>query len=143
MRKSIIRIKRRVKFTTVSNAILNNTELSWAAKGLLVFLLSRPDGWQFYEAEISKHSKNGRRTTHAAMKELIQAGYVSRQKVRGEKGQFSGWEYQVCEEPLLLKSQSLIVVHSPRSENRSLGEGDTPLFDKYLEAVRERQREAN
>lgn len=47
-------------FTQIDNEIVNNEQLSWQAKGLLLYLLSKPDGWVFYETDLVKRATNGR-----------------------------------------------------------------------------------
>jgi uncharacterized phage protein (TIGR02220 family) len=95
----ITRQKRKDNFTVVNNDILKNPNLSWAAKGMLVYLLHLPDGWQINVADLWNRSKNGRDATAAIIKELIQAGYVTRTKVKGEKNLFKGYDYTVSDEP--------------------------------------------
>lgn len=95
----ITRQKRKDNFTVVNNDILQNSKLSWAAKGMLVYLLHLPDGWQINVADLWNRSKNGRDATAAIIKELIQAGYVTRTKVKGEKNLFKGYDYTVSDEP--------------------------------------------
>lgn len=95
----ITRQKRKNNFTVVNNDILQNSKLSWAAKGMLVYLLHLPDGWQINVADLWNRSKNGRDATAAIIKELIQAGYVTRTKVKGEKNLFKGYDYTVSDEP--------------------------------------------
>ena len=95
----ITRQKRKDNFTVVNNDILQNSKLSWAAKGMLVYLLHLPDNWQINVADLWNRSKNGRDATAAIIKELIQAGYVTRTKVKGEKNLFKGYDYTVSDEP--------------------------------------------
>lgn len=95
----ITRQKRKDNFTVVNNDILQNSKLSWAAKGMLVYLLHLPDGWQINVADLWNRSKNGRDATAAIIKELIQAGYVTRTKVKGENNLFKGYDYTVSDEP--------------------------------------------
>ena len=95
----ITRQKRKDNFTVVNNDILQNSKLSWAAKGMLVYLLHLPDGWQINVADLWNRSKNGRDATAAIIKELIHAGYVTRTKVKGEKNLFKGYDYTVSDEP--------------------------------------------
>ena len=49
-------------FTTVDNSVLNDTNLSWKAKGLFVYLWSQADEWDYYETEVVKHSTDGIRS---------------------------------------------------------------------------------
>jgi hypothetical protein len=87
-------------FVIINKEALNDTNLSWKAKGLLAYLLSLPDDWQIYESEIVKHAKDGIDSTRTAIKELIDAGYIERQRVRDEKGRLKGYEYNVYEAPI-------------------------------------------
>jgi len=96
----ITRQKRTENYTVVNNDILQNPELSWAAKGLLVYLLHLPDNWQINVADLSNRSKNGRDGTAGIIKELMNAGYISREKIKNEKAQFKGYDYTVTDEPV-------------------------------------------
>ena len=92
--------KRKTNFTTVGNAALLNLSLSLKAKGLLSIMLSRPDGWVYRMDWIAKQSRDGRESTQAAMKELIEHGYVVRSAKRSEVGgKFDGWAYEVSDDP--------------------------------------------
>lgn len=70
------------RFTTVDNTVLNDTELSWKAKGLFVYLWSQADEWEFYETEVVKHSTDGIRSMRAGLHELEEKGYLSRKRKR-------------------------------------------------------------
>lgn len=70
------------RFTTVDNAVLNDTNLSWKAKGLFVYLWSQADEWEFYETEVVKHSTDGIRSMRAGLHELEEKGYLSRKRER-------------------------------------------------------------
>lgn len=37
-------------FVTVHKNFIHDDNLSWKAKGILLYLLSRPDDWQIYES---------------------------------------------------------------------------------------------
>ena len=47
-------------FVTVHKSFIHDDNLSWKAKGILLYLLSRPDDWRIYETELNKHSSDGR-----------------------------------------------------------------------------------
>ena len=70
------------RFTTVDNTVLNDTSLSWKAKGLFVYLWSQADEWEFYETEVVKHSTDGIRSMRAGLHELEEKGYLSRKRER-------------------------------------------------------------
>jgi hypothetical protein len=94
---TIKRAKRDTPFVIIDKTALQDNRLSWKAKGLLAYLLSLPDDWKVYVKELSKHATDGRDATNTAIKELIKVGYITRERVRGEDGQFTGWDYTVTE----------------------------------------------
>lgn len=99
--KTIYRVikDRENPYVMINKQFLNDNRLSWKAKGLLTYLLSMPDDWQIYEAELVKHSKDGLTSLKSGIKELIELGYIVREQLRNEKGQFKGYEYCVYESP--------------------------------------------
>lgn len=71
-------------FLQVPNATVRDDRLSHMARGILVELLSRPDGWEttaddMWRASVAKHGKNspGRRAFRAAFAELKEHGYLT------------------------------------------------------------------
>lgn len=86
-------------FVTVHKSFIHDDNLSWKAKGILLYLLSRPDDWRIYETELNKHSSDGRDSLRTGIKELEEAGYIHRTRRRNEKGQLREYEYQVFEQP--------------------------------------------
>jgi hypothetical protein len=78
---------------------IDNPELSWKAKGILVYLLALPDDWQIYEKELAKHSADGKDCLSSGIQELIKAGYITRTRRRNKKGQLADYEYRVFEVP--------------------------------------------
>lgn len=103
---SIIRAPRpEANFYMLNKAISEDTRLSWAARGLLVFLLGKPDHW-----EVSTHhlinqtadclgKSSGRDSVRGLIRELEQAGYLQIALERTESGEFGGRSYTVSEVP--------------------------------------------
>lgn len=112
-----MRIKKQYQkgFTTVDNVVLNDTNLSWKAKGLFVYLWSQSDEWDFYETEVAKHSTDGIASLKAGLKELETTGYLKRERKRNEHGHFKENEWILSEQPML--------------ENRML---DNPTYEKRI-----------
>ncbi|MEN8220831.1 MAG: helix-turn-helix domain-containing protein [Pseudomonadota bacterium] len=65
---------------------LEDITLSWRARGLLSYLLSRPDNWDIIINNLIKQSPDGRTTIRSSLKELEASGYLRRERVNGEKG---------------------------------------------------------
>lgn len=103
---SIIRAPRPASgFTVLDNRLINDQNLGWHAKGLLIYLLSKPDHWQVSVAQLCNHTdkglsrRSGRDAVYSILREIEQAGYVSRRPKRGDDGNFIGTEYVVSETP--------------------------------------------
>lgn len=81
-------------FLQVPNATVRDDRLSHMARGILVELLSRPDGWQataddMWRASVAKHGKEspGRRMFRAAFAELKKHGYLTATREPMKNGQ--------------------------------------------------------
>jgi len=101
MSNNIFRVKKNKNnpFVQMYKQPINNENLSFKAKGILAYLLSKPDDWQVYEVDLQKHATDGKTSISNGIKELIEAGYIEREMKRNEKGQFKGYEYRVYEVP--------------------------------------------
>jgi len=86
-------------FAMIPNELLDDTRLSWKAKGVLCYLLRLPPDWKVYSEEIAKHSTDGIDSLTTTINELILVGYIKRDKLRGTKGRFGGYEYSVYSTP--------------------------------------------
>lgn len=85
--------KPRNKFTQISNDALNDIKLSCKAKGLLAFMLSKPDKWNFSMRGIATQVKEGETAVRNIIKELRQQSYLKVESIRNEKGRIDHWEY--------------------------------------------------
>ena len=100
---AIYRIHKEDNYVIVDKAFLLNEKISLKAKGLLALLLSYPDDWQFYEAEIVQHAADKVNSLKSGLKELIENGYIVRKHAKDEKGKFKCFEYHIYEKPMLEK----------------------------------------
>ena len=92
-------------YTTVSNIPLQCKDLSWKAKGLLMYLMTLPSSWEIRLSDLENRSTDGRDSTNAGIKELLEKRYLSRIEVR-ENGKFLGYDYTVSDTPDQPSSQS-------------------------------------
>lgn len=86
-------------FVTVHKHFIYDSNLSAKAKGILLYLLSRPDDWKIYTSEIEKNMSDGQKSINSGVNELIKNKYIHRTQKRNEAGVFKGYEYLVYEKP--------------------------------------------
>lgn len=90
-------------FVMISKSLIQDKDLSLKARGLMAFLLSKPDDWEIYITQLASSLKEHRETITKVMNELIEAGYCNRKKhfrTGGQpriRGKYSGYDYDVFE----------------------------------------------
>ena len=87
----IIRVFRsQTPFTTIPNAILEDDRLSFRAKGLLIYLLSKPDCWKVRQNHLASVGPDGAHSMRTAISELEDAGYMRLTTIRDAEGKMGG-----------------------------------------------------
>lgn len=88
-------------FVMIHNAALADERLSYKARGLLAYMLSRPPGWATSAERLASTSpKEGRDAVLSGLKELETIGYLHRKMTSGGRGKWSHDQY-VTDEPYL------------------------------------------
>lgn len=95
-----LRICKTSNYTVVSNKILWDKRLSLKARGLLIFCLGLPDGWEYSIEGLVKATGEGRTSVASGLKELEDNGYLRRRRVY-TNGKVSGIDYFLYEDPLM------------------------------------------
>ena len=96
---AVFRVEKTRDYTVMANHHLRNTALSLKAKGLLSLMLSLPDDWDYTLKGLARICRDGVDSIAAAVKELEDAGYVIRERVRDNKGHVGEMEYTIMEQP--------------------------------------------
>jgi len=79
-------VLKKYKSSQVTNCdYLENESLSFKAKGILTYLLSKEDGWEFSLEKLRNVSFEGETAVRSGLKELEEAGYIDRFTVRCER----------------------------------------------------------
>lgn len=101
---SIIRIQKDKNnpYVMLNKTFLNDENLSFKAKGILAYLLSKPDNWQVRVSDLIKHSPDGKTAIYSGLNELKQQGYLEKFPVHID-GKIHHWESIVYEIPTLSK----------------------------------------
>lgn len=82
---SIIR-RQHTTWTSVDNRVINDERLGLKALGLLVYMLSKPNDWEFRQDQLGETWGEGRDAMRSMMKTLQACGYVRREFAHDEQG---------------------------------------------------------
>ena len=97
---SIIRVNKTNKYSVISNEPLNDKRLSWQARGIMAYILTKPDDWTVRNKDLENSGPAGRDKIQRIFSELKSFGYISRSKERQEDGTYI-WITDVYESPSL------------------------------------------
>ena len=95
---SVFKIEKSRNYTFMSNYHLRDKNLSYKAKGLLSFMLSLPEDWDYSINGLVSISKEGVKAIRNILQELQRYGYLVIEKKQNEVGQFE-YEYLIYEQP--------------------------------------------
>jgi len=97
MSNTIIRAPRRHRFVIMDQRAVEDDRLSWAARGLLCYLLSRPDDWKVMVNDLRKRGNLGRDGIYRLLRELRTVGYAKFLRLRDKNGRIRGGIYIIRE----------------------------------------------
>ncbi|TKY80306.1 hypothetical protein EDI29_21645, partial [Pectobacterium polonicum] len=118
------------QFYTLDKSISEDLALSWGARGLLIYLLGKPDNWEVSVADLINQTKGsgkpaGRDAVRGLINELKASGYMHADTKRNTTGSFDGVSYVVSEVPRI----------SPETDNPATVKPETanpPLISNEL-----------
>jgi len=129
----IFRMHRRdLPFTVIWNDILNDDRISFKAKGILVYLLSKPDDWVVRSGHLAGVGPDGRGALRSGMQELEDAGYLRLDRLRSDDGLLEGTQWQVYDNPHNAEIDS--VAQEPECGETRLSDND-PLLSTESDQV--------
>ncbi len=99
MPTTIIRTARPDRYTIVHTHTIEDSRLSWTARGLLIYLLSKPDDWKVIVKELQRRGDLGRDGVYRLLQELRSTGYMNFVKHRAADGRIRGGTYYVFDTP--------------------------------------------
>ena len=108
----VLRQIHKINFTTLPNALLQDSKLSCRERGLLVWMLSKPTEWNFsHKALLAElpHDKKG--AIQACVNKLTETGYlrISQERTNGKLGK-AVWYVYDSPYPSIQDSEE---IHSP------------------------------
>lgn len=102
-------------FTRIPNTWLRDPRIGFRAKGLLAYLLSHEIGYTITLGQIERETNDGRHAIRSAMDELIEAGYLSKQRTHDERGYNAGLSWLLSDPNPKYENPKL---ENPTLENR-------------------------
>lgn len=117
---AVFRVEKNHSYTVMANHLLRDERLSLKSKGLLSVILSLPDDWRISIEGMTQFSADGKDAIRSAIRELTDAGYITRAQTHSEAGTFSGYEYTIHETPAASPSSGFPTMENPTTENPTL-----------------------
>ena len=93
----------------VDNRLLNDNSLSYAARGLMCYLLSKPNSWILIKENLINNSPAGSTAVNGFLNELEKAGYIESKPERTSTGRFANKVFLIYEHKSLKKSEEVEV----------------------------------
>ena len=78
-----------LNYSVVHNDLIEDKRISFKARGLLIYLLSKPDHWRTTAAYLASVSPDGIHAVRTGLQELELYGYVKRLKKQNASGQWA------------------------------------------------------
>lgn len=114
---AVFRVEKNHSYTVMANHHLRDERLSLKSKGLLSVILSLPDDWRISIEGMTQFSADGKDAIRSAIRELTDAGYITRAQTHSEAGTFSGYDYIVHETPAASPSSGFPTMEKPTTGN--------------------------
>jgi DnaD/phage-associated family protein len=113
-----IRVKKDARYFAASNEPFNDKRLSWEARGLMGYLLSKPDSWEVRSADLEEQGPAGSRKIKRMLAELRLHGYMNRIRTKLPDGKFE-WTTEVYESPAQNPNPSKKVIKKTSDTKRT------------------------
>jgi DnaD/phage-associated family protein len=111
-----IRVEKSTGYSVINNTGLNDANLSFKAKGILAYLLSKPDNWKCLVGDLSNNARDGRDSIYGGLQELRKYGYMIKRPIRNNQGKVIEWEEVIYETP----TEEAKIVYEEQLKRRKL-----------------------
>lgn len=116
-------------FTIIDNQVIVRPEISAKAKGILLYIMSRPDNWDISTADIAAHMKEGQEAIRSGINELREYGYMRLDFVQNESGKMNGTIWNAADWPAFTSFDDCRVSENPKVGNH-LSNNNTIITNK-------------
>ena len=130
-----IRNRKNEYYSAYCTKAVNDKRLSYRDKGLHAYLNTKPDDWRVIVSSLYRKkddpndNREGKDAVYKSLRNLAKYGYVRKCAIRDERGQITGWDYEVYDVPFTAEAH-------PDTENPEVDKmdnyPDTDLSDTDL-----------
>jgi len=99
---SIVRVNKEGKYFAASNEPFNDERLRWDTRGMIGYLLSKPNNWTIRMADLIKKGPGGRDKVRMMLRDAQKHGYLNRYRITRLDGTFL-WVWELYETPTMNK----------------------------------------
>lgn len=87
-------------FTKIPNSLINDDRISDRAKFLYIYIASKPPNWTFKNKQLTRSLRYTADTLRKYIKELMDFGWLSKEKQKRVNGKFTPNIYHLSVEPI-------------------------------------------
>jgi len=91
--------QKKTHYKTINTLFLLDDRLSWKSKGILSYLLSKPENWKGQRYNLVWASLDRERSVKSGLKELVDNGYAEIKILPRKDGKFQGKYYEISDTP--------------------------------------------
>ena len=103
----IVKDEHRSQFVTINTRSMQDARLSWEARGVLAYLLSKPAEWIVRQSDLQAQGKCGKDRVQRIINELRDLGYVTHTRERDPRtGRLGGQTITVHETPVSMNHRT-------------------------------------
>lgn len=104
----VIKVTKTENYAVIPNNVTHDTRISFKAKGILAYLLSKPDDWTVRMEDLVNQGPDGKAAIKTAMRELRDAGYAELKTIHVE-GKARGKTWEIADRPIFRQSEKQTV----------------------------------
>ena len=120
-------------FARIDKVPLNDPDISYKAKGILTYVLSKPDGWETNYTDLANHAADGEKAIRSGVNELINNKYCQRLKVIDpDNKRILKWVLIFHERPYKGAAKALIVKANKKPDAYYTSKDINRVGDNYL-----------
>ena len=120
MQEALLRKGSVTPYTIIPNKTIQSEDLTLEALGLLIYLLSKPEGWIVRAKDVQNRFGIGRDKAYRIINELIEKCYLERHEVRDEQGKFLAAEFVIFDTSDRVRVTENPLPENPHTENKDL-----------------------